>query len=273
MNDFGGIKTDIPGILISEDMNLRTDLITGSNDPGLQLRGQVLLENGRQNEFTFAIPGGTAFTAQTNFFGLPKGILLNATVINPLLGGGLGQNYVQLSLQKGRVAALRPFRILTNGYIADLTGLSWPPGTFQLPGTGPGIIEVNIVADPAPGANAEINTQGNTRWRLLSVSILLTADSNVANRRPFLSLVGASNQWAGMYFNNETVVATENRVYTWANMGVLENVSSSPRRALAALPSDMWFSDNPDIQIQVTAIQAGDQISSITWTRESLVTF
>ena len=274
MNNAPTLGTDVPGIIIEEDMNLRLDEISRVNFQRLQIRGTILLKNGRQNEFAFEDPGAATLTTIRSFFGLPTGILLNATIINPALAGLRGSTYVQLSIQKGRIAGDFPFRILSHGYITDRIGLSWPPGQFELPGNGRGEIIGLAVPDPAAGAQLLIEPPSNQRWRLHSISFLLTTDANAGDRNPFLDMFTASQGWKGRWFTTAIQTASQAFRYTFSAIGTSNKATAAAFNSTSIpIPAHMWFDDNPDVTISVNNMQAGDQISDASWTREALVQF
>lgn len=274
MNDFGGIKTQIPGILLAEDMLIRADIITSGNAIRYQIRGQVLLENGRQVEFTQEIISGAPYTTGVFFFGLPRGILLNAAVVNPSSGEARGQTYIQLSLQRNQDTTERPFRILGNGYTTSRGAISWPPGTFESQGTGRGHFIGAALSDPAVGASLEVSTQGNTRWRLHAVSFTLSTDGNAGARIPHLEVFDIGQGWKGKWSINDNIDNNEVWKFTFSATGVWdEATSASTDSTMIPIPNDMWFDNNPDLFLTINGIKAGDQITDANWTREELVVF
>ena len=274
MNGAPTLGTDVPGIIIEEDMNLRLDEISRVNFQRLQIRGTILLKNGRQNEFAFEDPGAAILTTVRSFFGLPTGILLNATVINPTLAGLRGSTYIQLSIQKGTNILNFPFRILTNGYITDRIGLSWPPGQFELPGTGRGEIIGEALPDPAIASQLLIEPPAQNRWRLHSISFLLTTDANAGVRIPFLDMTVGSQGWKGRWFSSAEMTANQAFRYTFSAIGTSDQATGGGINAISVpIPANMWFDDNPDVTISIANIKAGDQISDASWTREALVQF
>lgn len=117
-------------------------------------------------------------------------------------------------------------------------------------------------ADPAAGANASIATPGPFTNNLILLSFLFTPDANVATR--LLDLFhnnGTTSRLIGIC----PLVAVASTAARYAfSINPCTPISTANPRASSGIPGDLDLSPTDTLDLTITAIQVGDQLSEIT---------
>lgn len=117
-------------------------------------------------------------------------------------------------------------------------------------------------ADPAAGASASIPNPGPHTSTLVCLSFQLATDANAANR--IVDILNSDGSTARI-INGPLAIVTANTtlLLTYGTTANYKITTSNPRYD-HGLPLDIFVPAAGNITIQVTGIQAGDQISEIT---------
>lgn len=150
---------------------------------------------------------------------------------------------------------------LVSGLISSTKGLSWPNAdlTDMIPGRGQFIERAS--SNPAAGALPSINTIANTMFRVHSARVTLVTDANVADRRVHFRFLGGS---IGFYnvFGNVNQTASQTREYVAMPIGAIP-AEEHDEKVIVPLPNELWVNGEGLFDIEVTNLQAGDDLNNL----------
>lgn len=146
-------------------------------------------------------------------------------------------------------------RVLFQGYLQTFGFLSWPPGIFNSPFSGPGRLRSISGTDPA--ANTEINetVPTNAHWRLLLLRTILTTDGTAATREVGLVIDDGTLVFS-IYPPAQTQTASLTRAYNWAHLGYAPAAFGA--QLYGPLPADLMLLQSWRLRTITQNIQAGD---------------
>jgi len=121
-------------------------------------------------------------------FQLSKGYLLNVLITSATSSNWPGEVYCSALLLRGLTLVNITYMQLCCGYVTENSGITWPPGTFQQPFSGPGSIVCIGITAPDPGGELTFTVPSNTRLEVVSLQTTFTADATAANRQVHLEI-------------------------------------------------------------------------------------
>lgn len=119
--------------------------------------------------------------------------------------------------------------------------------------------EVVTVASPPAATGFSKVVPGASRWRVQSVSFVLVADANAANRIPRVEYLDASGGVFAAVAAPFVLTANLTARFTFA-IGVVQFGANAAAQIGASLPA-LHLNPGLSVRVAVTGIQVGDQIS------------
>jgi hypothetical protein len=119
--------------------------------------------------------------------------------------------------------------------------------------------EVITVGSPAVATGFSRTVPGASRWRVQSVSFVLVADANAANRIARVEYLDASGAVFAAVAAPFTVTANITSRLTFG-IGIVQFGANAAAQIGASLPN-LRLNPGLSVRVAVAAIQAGDQIS------------
>lgn len=153
-------------------------------------------------------------------FRLDEGFLISAFVVGTGTDWQHGETFVHLSLGRGGPITGIGTELLVADYVSATDVAVWPAGRALSSVDGGGAI-VDYLG-PAPGVGNEISQSlpTNARWKIWSVSFLLTTSAVVANRRVIVN-IGSGGGTVYRAEASGVQAASTTRWYTVGAQGVL----------------------------------------------------
>ena len=119
--------------------------------------------------------------------------------------------------------------------------------------------EVVTVGSPAVATGFTRTVPGASRWRIQSVSFVLVADANAANRIPRVEYLDAAGNVFAAVAAPFNLTANLTARFTFA-IGVIQFGANAAAQIGASLP-DLHLNPGLSVRVAVGGVQAGDQIS------------
>jgi len=260
---FNKHNVDPPSVLyIGPDDFLQTTVFTTASTTNLTLAVRYLDANGQMHYETESLDGASLSTVTTKVFTLSEGWLCGASVTN--LGGGLADStcWVSLALQQPGGANRPAHTILSQGYVTNLFGVTWPAEAIrQPPGSGGTLLPVSqAIANPAAGADWLFTIPAGLKYFLKSVYFTLVTSATVATRSALLIIDdGANRLFRGDV--NLTQAASLTQIYSGGS-GLIGQTAGI-LTGTVAMPTDMPLLAGWRVGTSTVNIQAADQYSTI----------
>jgi hypothetical protein len=108
----------------------------------------------------------------------------------------IGQTFVRVEVIRGISGAILPLAVLIQGYLKDTDSLAWPGSPVKNSLQGKGVIRAFLGTNPAAGNQIIEAVPTGSRWRFLSLQVLLMTSATVANRTVFLLFDDGTNTFA-----------------------------------------------------------------------------
>jgi len=229
----------------------------------VDVRGRLLLANGRITLFETSIQPTSDGIGSTVLFPLGEGWLLNVTAFNPTAGSRRGECFAVVGIAAGRETSHFKHTILLQGYVTISSALMWPGSILQSSVDGPGAMREFIGTDQAAGNEINDSLPAGRRWRLMALSATLTTSATVAARRPQLQILGVG-QVAVMSPVNGTVPASTVAVCTWVP-GVAHDTNFNPLVVSGGIPANMILKAAATLATSTLLFQAGDNWGPMTY--------
>ena len=209
----------------------------------------------KEGPFTYIAKTTASAGNQQFIFRIPD-IPIFLTVTRPNVFVAINAAWVTVSLSINGDVGI----VLISGYHNTNAGLSWPSQQPQDPLSVKGYRTIVNPANPGAGNNIYQSVPSNEAWELHAISFQFAADATVANRRVALYLGNTAGQYIMTIPTGGDIVASE----TWYisfEKGANNVVDTVGKRMTAAMPNDIILVTNEKIISEVTAIQAGDEIT------------
>lgn len=163
-----------------------------------------------------------------------------------------GEVYVLCNL---RFSGVEDFPLFC-GYVSHARRMSWPPGVFEPMFSGHGLMRSITGTNPAAGAEISETVPTNAVWRLWGLTIPLTTDATVANRRVTLRLDDGTNDFH-RYLAHAAQAASLLRTYCAYPIGYATVDIGQDTPILLASPPPFLF-QGWRIRTSTISLQAGD---------------
>lgn len=203
-----------------------------------------------------------AYANEFQRFRLGSVDLVGLTVINT--GNALlpGQTFVEIGITRDDVNLDRYGSILISGYLKGQSGLSWPYGSFESPGDGPGFMDSITGSFPGAGSSVLFQMPAGRRGLIMEATVKLTTSSTVADRTVYIGTNPAANRAEVRTQAERTQPASTSREYFFSNIGA--NVPQNITFETVSMPNILL---NPLETINVHAInlQGGDLFLVNKW--------
>lgn len=169
-----------------------------------------------------------------------------------------GSIYCAATLARGLSNTAFTSQILISDYILSAQGLGWPGGPQNQPTMGTGYLHSQQVTTPAAGADWTITVPTQARWRIRSVTGILTTNATVVNRIPQLQITDGAN----VTFNGQPTVTVpaSQAVAVCGSPSVSTNVVNVTG-VMIPLPADTFMAAGHILKSLTTNLQGAD-----TWT-------
>jgi len=151
-----------------------------------------------------------------------------------------------------------PVLQLFSGYVSGGRPLTWPPGVFEEPLSGPGYKYSLAGTDPSAGGEISQTVPTNACWRLRSIRFSLTTDATVADRRVSLLIDDGTNELFRI-IAPATQGANLTRHYVFAPHG-LDTTRND--HIYAQIPGDLRLFQRWRIRTATSNLQTGDDFSA-----------
>lgn len=193
-------------------------------------------------------------------FAAPTGELLSVAAYTQKPGIQVAELYCQISLTRDLVSLHKPSMILCRGYVYE--GHALTDGVIEGMLDGPGKIRELSVANPAAGANLEVQIPEGTRWRLRYLRFNFTTSATVADRVVSVKIVdGAVGPSSLMgWICGITQTASLGYLYSFSELGVPALLLRS--QVHASLPP-IVLSGTRGFGTDIIDLQVGDQVSAV----------
>ena len=264
--DAGGVKafaSPVQFLLTGED-NLRVTWISAA-DVTLHIQGRMLIASSHAVQaFDYRIEQVADYQSHSRVFALTEGVLLNLVATTEQLLVTPGILHVRVDIIRGLEGATQLLGTLLAGYVGSYGGRAWPGTPLETPLDGPGALKSYTSADPAAGANASLQQQVRTRWRLISARTVIVTDATAGSRFcALITLPRSSGQFTYPVFT--AVPPSTGRTLVW-NAGAA--YPDSPHFASSGplsvdLVLDSLTPGDSLIQTSVSGLAAGDDISAL----------
>ncbi|MCI0619650.1 hypothetical protein L0Y40_01275 [Candidatus Wolfebacteria bacterium] len=148
---------------------------------------------------------------------------------------------------------------LIGGYVGGFVSLTWPGSRMLSNLDGNAEVSILATANPAAGAEVSQNVLTNEVWKIRGVSLVLTTDANVANRRVHLKLsVFGVPLWEVESGYDHT--ASTARTYHFMEIENIPNANNDDD-VFVAIPKGRFVGDGYTLETDILNLQATDQIS------------
>lgn len=235
---------------------LRLEGWSSAPNTTLQAFGRVLLEDGSVDTFqTFIFAPDTAARVVKDL-PMPRGFLMNLTVIVTGAAPVLGRVFTRASIIRGLTGATIVTGTLLQGYVTSSQAQSWPGSPLQQTDGIPGYVVQSFAISPGPGNPMSFTVPAGRHWSLLSAQCSLTTDATVINRRPQVVPVGSNQTF--IVHHTQVLGASGTLSFFWAN-GLTGNVDTTSVPNTAALPSRVELDVGEQIFISAGNLQPGDE--------------
>ncbi len=234
----------------------------------VDVTGRVLLPDGTiQRIFQPVFPTNNR-AINTKNITMPQGFLLDISINSPSSAVARGQCFGQVVLVRGASAALSAVQLLCQDYVATGLAMQWPGGLIRSPIEGPGFI-VSQVQTVGAGVDFQFGVPTNTRWKIRSLSAVLTTSATVATRQVTFSLKDSvGNTYCAVPFNGTQTASVSQRYNAFPGSAFTAAIISILN---VPLPTDTVLFTNMAIYSSTSNLQAGDAWSNITMSVEEWI--
>lgn len=226
----------------------------------IHVTGRLLTLDGVVVPFAVDVVAPIASTSVTRLISGVEGFLLSLTAI-ATQATTRGGAYVRVWLNRGAAALTNCQQLLLSDYVTNVLPTSWPSGIPQDTTSGFGLMLSLAGTSPAAGADFTGANGSLVRWRLQSLSAILTTSVAVANRNIEFALTDAGGLTVFRAGATASVPASTTAHVTCTPGGTQVSVVGStlmiPLPALVMMPLNYGF------KTITTNLQAADQWSAI----------
>ncbi len=138
----------------------------------------------------------------------------------------------------------------------------WLADTVQPITPVPPPIRIQVVTDPAAGAEFVQRVPQGEMWRVISAAFTFVTDANAATRvnRITLTDLAGAQVWAGASLNGQAASST--RAYNCSHLGFDTGTLGGSVRSIG-LHANFWMPQGFALESSTVLRQVGDQFSSI----------
>jgi hypothetical protein len=197
-----------------------------------------------------------------------EGFLIGIVLEPPAVPVFRGQCFVAVDLLTGSPGAFNTTLRLMADYLSSGDLPAWPDDEIRGPTDGHGFIALYRGAAPIKGATASLVQPPGVRWRIIAVQCGITASAAALNRNPLLFLFQKdSTGTLRAAFDGPTsavVTAGQTANMCWAP-SVAPESSTGPLgpNMVAGMPEDFVMSNQGQVNVSVTPIDANDQLAVV----------
>lgn len=206
------------------------------------------------------VPANLDRSANTTFFPLHKGWLLDVTA-RAITGSPEGaQTYVTLRLQRGQSNQGIPIGTIVQGYVTRSIDLAWPNSPLAPSVSGIGLSNSVAVTTPGAGADWSVSVPTRARWRLENINAQLVTAAAPSNREAVVVLDDGINVLATIP-SGVTQVASTTVQYSYFQ-GATRGAGAQSPHVITPLPF-VLLGAGWRIRSSTVGIQAADQWSNV----------
>jgi hypothetical protein len=192
---------------------------------------------------------------------LIEGFLISVNVGALQNGIQQGQAFVDLGIQRpGQIPQVRPIH-LCSGYVVSSFDFGWPSNTNRAYTDGQGYMHNVNQANPAAGADFKVTVPVNARWRVNSLTALLSTSAVAGNRFVLLAM---DDGFTDSYAVQTTASQPASTVYRYTFAEGLPLLVTGVTNVTAPLPNNNRLLAGWDLFTITNGLLAGDQWSAIT---------
>jgi hypothetical protein len=193
-------------------------------------------------------------------FNIGDGYLLNVTAFASNGAPKRGQTFIKLQVIHGAGAAATVLGTVLQGYVTATQDLGWPGSPIQTSTDGDGFTRYLTGTDPAPGFEIVETVPTNARWEVLAISMFLTTNATVADRRPGVAFTDSVNT----YFRSPATATIPASTTTNSYWSQATPVNPAVRSdvPIAALPRGLRLLAGHQIIGATNLLQAGDDYAA-----------
>lgn len=228
----------------------------------VECRGRYLDRDGTLKVFRHQFPTPADSNAQDFVLFLGESFLLGLEVRQGTTPKREGLMFVQLALVQSFSGSRIETQQLGAGYVSQNRALTWPPGRFEPPLSGPGSPGGGLGANPAAGAGFFQSNDVNETRILLGVNFTLVTSAAAAARHVRVACETGGGDIVWEVAAVATQAASTSVNYRASPGGPQQGAIST--RAQLSLPVPAVIPPGNVLAVRVTAMQAADQLSAIT---------
>lgn len=220
--------------------------------------GRVLRQDGSIEPFSFQVPITGNRLQNAHQFTVGPGFILNVSVVATNVTLVSGECFVSLRLGRGFTGGITYLGTISQGYITNSQGISFPGSPIQLSTDGPGVLRQFSGTDPAVSIELDETVPTGARWELVSFFSQLVTDATVGARAPVLRLETSGGGIMAQSAANVGVTASSSRGFGWAQGMPIETNIGSIGVAQMGLPTNPTLIAGNHILTVTANIAAGD---------------
>ena len=211
----------------------------------------------REGPFTFNHPTVGNSSVQSQDFRIPD-IPIMVSVTDPSRTVDQGENFITLIL----LVNGDPLFELTSGQVYAERGISYPANNGKDTRPGGGFVVSVDSADPAAGAELQLEVPTGQIWHPISINFTLVAGAAAASRRVHL-VFNLLNSGQINCFSDIDQLISESRVYSCAAFPTLPD-RLDDNDILLPIPGNLFLLGGTTIDTVTTALNALDNFGVMT---------
>ncbi len=226
--------------------------------PTLSFYALVRGEGGQVHEYTKNLTFGAGTSDVVASVAVGKGELLYCEASQTASSIADKTVWCQISISAGDPDKGGAEFIFAEGYLSNLRPIRFPSGRSEDNIPGAGNLRIIQVADPAAGADLNIQPTTRTMWKLLSFKWRLVTSATVATRHVRWQVYDGSLS-GGLNYLSITQAASLTYDYQLGMGNVNAQVNTT--RIQSATP-EIWLTNALYMNVSAQSLQAGDQFST-----------
>lgn len=193
---------------------------------------------------------------------LAEGYLLSVAA-SSLSATSRGDTFVRAWITRPPIVSGNPSgaEVLFGDYVAQFAPVGWPFGRAVHPTEGPGELTSMSVGNPAAGSDWSLVVPNNNRWRIQSWNAQLVTAAAVANRIVRAQIKNTAGVVVWQAAPSAVIPASQTVQVCASDVSALS--VADPGTISLPLPAPTMLLTNMSLGVSTTALQAGDQWSSI----------
>jgi hypothetical protein len=211
-------------------------------------------------------------TPQTFTVPLTEGYLLGVTAVG-LNSVSRGQCFVRVVILRGALTFTSPqtFQTLFADYVTQFDIAGWPGGRVSDPNESTGLITSFTFANPAAGADFSVQSTPQHRWRLQSLTGVLTTSAAAGNRQVHVRITDGTPNI--LYDAPAPSVQAASLAVRYSFVPGLTSIATVDGSTVVPLPPNLvMVGSNTIVTSATTGLLAGDQWSLLAASVEDWLT-